>query len=433
MSSIIATHRVDTVMSHLPQQQQAQQVYSNPTRGTSPLSKKSPNDVVIVSALRTPIAKAKRGSLKDTYVEELLATVIRATFERVGNKIQPKEVGDIVVGTVLGNNSQRANECRMAGFLAGVPSNVPIHLVNRQCSSGLQALAHVAANISAGNYDVGLACGVESMSVNPMKWEGSLNPRVFLNKQAKDCLLPMGITSENVSRRFGVTRADQDEFSVASHKKAAEAIRSGKFKNEIVPVKTKVKDPKTGAERDIIFDTDEGVRGDTTFEGLSKLKPAFTKDGSTTAGSSSQVSDGAAAVLATKRSIAEKLGLPILGVFRAFSCVGVEPDVMGIGPAVAIPDLLKKAGLKPDDIDVYEVNEAFASQALYSIRKVGLPMDRVNPNGGAIALGHPLGCTGARQVSTLLNELHRRKARYGVTSMCIGSGMGAAALFEVEQ
>jgi len=243
----------------------------------------------------------------------------------------------------------------------------------------------------------------------------------------------MGITSENVAARFGVTRKDQDEFSVQSHKKAAEAIKAGKFKNEIVPVKTKVKDPKTGAERDIIFDTDEGVRADTTFEGLSKLKPAFTKDGSTTAGSSSQVSDGAAAVLATKRSIAEKLGLPILGVFRAFSCVGVEPDVMGIGPAVAIPDLLKKAGLKPDDIDVYEVNEAFASQALYSIRKVGLPMDRVNPNGGAIALGHPLGCTGARQVSTLLNELHRRKARYGVTSMCIGSGMGAAALFEVEQ
>jgi len=423
MSTSSAQHRVDTVMSQLTMQ---------PTRAVSQLSKKSPNDVVIVSALRTPIAKAKRGQLKDTYVEELLATVMRATFERVGNKIQPSDIGDIVVGSVLGNNSQRANECRMAQFLAGIPSNVPVHLVNRQCSSGLQALAHVAANISAGNYDAGLACGVESMSVNPMKWEGSLNPRVFLNKQAKDCLLPMGITSENVAARYGVSRRDQDDFSVQSHKKASDAIKAGKFKNEIVPVKTKVKDPKTGAEREIVFDTDEGVRGDTSLEGLSKLKPAFTKDGSTTAGNASQVSDGAAAVLATTRAKAEKLGLPILGVFRAFSCVGVDPDVMGIGPAVAIPDVLKKAGLSPNDIDVYEINEAFASQALYSIRKIGLPAERVNPNGGAIALGHPLGCTGARQVSTLLNELHRRKARYGVSSMCIGSGMGAAALFEVE-
>jgi len=385
-----------------------------------------------VSALRTPIAKAKRGSLKDTYVEELLATVIKATFERLDNKIRPDQVGDIVVGSVLGGNSQRANECRMAQFLAGVPSNVPVHLVNRQCSSGLQALAHVASNIAAGNYDVGLACGVESMSVNPMKWEGSLNPRVFLNKQAKDCLLPMGITSENVASRYGVTRKDQDAFAANSHAKAAAAIKNGKFKNEIVPVKTKVKDPKTGAEREIVFDTDEGVRADTTAEGLAKLKPAFTKDGTTTAGNASQVSDGAAAVLAVKRSVAEKLGLPVLGVFRAFSVLGVEPDVMGIGPAVAIPDVLKKAGLSPNDIDVYEINEAFASQALYSVRKVGIPADRVNPNGGAIALGHPLGCTGARQVSTLLNEMHRRKGKYGIISMCIGSGMGAAALIEVE-
>jgi len=296
-------------------------VQHNQTRATSPLDKKTPNDVVIVSALRTPIAKARKGALKDTYVEELLATVIRATFERTNNKVQPGSIGDVVVGSVLGNNSQRANECRMAAFLAGVPSNVPVHLVNRQCSSGLQALAHVAANITAGNYEIGLACGVESMSVNPMKWEGSLNPKIFMNKQAKDCLLPMGITSENVASRYGVTRKDQDEFAVRSHQLAANAIKTGKFKNEIVPVHTKVKDPKTGQEKEVIVDTDEGVRADTTFAGLSKLKPAFTKDGTTTAGNASQVSDGAAAVLAMKRSTAEKLGLPILGVFRAFSVV----------------------------------------------------------------------------------------------------------------
>lgn len=253
-----------------------------------------------------------------------------------------------------------------------------------------------------------------------------------MNKQAKDCLLPMGITSENVAARYGVTRKDQDEFAVRSHQLAAAAIKNGKFKNEIVPVVTKVKDPKTGQEKEVTVDTDEGVRADTAFAGLSKLKPAFTKDGTTTAGNASQVSDGAAAVLAMRRSKAEQLGLPILGVFRAFSVVGVEPDVMGIGPAVAIPDVLKKAGLSPDDIDVYEINEAFASQALYSVRKAGIPIDKVNPNGGAIALGHPLGCTGARQVSTLLNELHRRNGRYGIISMCIGSGMGAAAFITTE-
>jgi len=395
------------------------------------LTTKSPNDVVIVAAVRTPITKAKKGAFKDTYVEDLLAAAIKGALDRAP-KLQPAQIGDVIVGSVLGLNSQRANECRIAGFLAGIPSSVPIHLINRQCSSGLQALAHVAANIAAGNYDVGMACGVESMSISPMRWDGGLNPRIFLNQQAKDCLLPMGITSENVASRYGVTRADQDHFSVASHQKAAAAIKAGKFKNEIIPVKTKVKDPKTGVEKEVIVDTDEGVRAETTFEGLSKLKPAFTKDGSTTAGNASQVSDGAAAVIAVRRSVAEKLGLPILGAFRGFSVVGVEPDVMGIGPAVAIPDLLKKTGLTPTDVDVYEVNEAFASQALYSLREAKVPMDRVNPNGGAIALGHPLGCTGARQVSTLLNELHRRKAKLGVISMCIGSGMGAAALISAE-
>jgi len=418
-------NRIEKLISH---------VQMNSTSAVSPLSVKSPNDVVIVSACRTAIGKAKKGTLKDTYAPDLLSTVIRATFHRINNKIQPVELGDIVVGSVLASNGQRHIESRMAGFLSGVPSSVPVQMVNRQCSSGLQAVATVANSIAAGNYDIGLACGVETMSINPMgAFDSEIPPSVFLNKQAKDCLMPMGITSENVAARYGVTRADQDKFAVESHLKAAKAQAAGKFKNEIVPVKTKVKDPKTGAERDVVFDTDEGIRGDTTIEGLSKLKPAFTTKGSTTAGNSSPLNDGAAAVLLCKRSVAEKAGLSILGVFRSFIAVGVEPDEMGVGPAVAIPALLKRVGLKVNDIDVYEINEAFASQALYCVRKIGIDPQRVNPNGGAIALGHPLGCTGARQISTLLNELHRRKARYGVTSMCIGSGMGAASLIEVEQ
>jgi len=359
--------------------------------------------------------------------------VIRATFERIEHKIQPSELGDVVVGSVLGSNGQRANEIRIAGFLAGLPSSVPVHMVNRQCSSGLQAVASAAHSIAAGAYDVGLAGGVETMSRNPMGYDADINPHIYLNKQAKDCLLPMGVTSENVAARYGISRREQDEFAVLSHQKASAAQRAGKFKNEIVPVKTKVKDPKTGVEREVIFDQDEGIRADTTVEGLSKLKPAFSAKGSTTAGNSSPLNDGAAAVLLCKRSVAERVGLPILAIFRSFVAVGVEPDEMGVGPAVAIPALLKKAGLNTNDIDLYEINEAFASQAAYCVRKIGIDPQRVNVNGGAIALGHPLGCTGSRQIATLLNEMHRRKgSRYGVTSMCIGSGMGAAALFECE-
>ncbi len=331
------------------------------------------------------MCRARRGGLAQVPVEEMLATVLKATVART--KIDPKLVGDIVVGTVLGGGSQRANECRIAAFLAGFPEEVPVHILNRQCSSGLQALASVAAAITAGYYEVGLACGVESMSLSAFAWEGSMNPKVFLNQQAKDCLLPMGITSENVASRYGVSRREQDEFAVSSHAKAAAAIQGGKFKKEIVPVATKVKDPKTGQERSVLVDTDDGVRADTTLELLSKLKPAFSATGTTTAGNASQVTDGAAAVLAMKRSTAKRLGLPILGVFRSFAVVGCPPDVMGIGPAVAIPPALRAAGLGVTDVDVYEINEAFASQAVYCIKKLGIPIDRCNPNGGAIALG----------------------------------------------
>lgn len=391
---------------------------------------KKPDDTVIVSALRTCIGRAKRGVFKDTYVEDLLAAVIKATIDRT--KIDPASLGDIVVGTVLGQGSQRANECRIGAFLAGVPDSVPLHTLNRQCSSGLQAIASVGAAIKSGQYDIGLACGVESMSGAVFKWEGSMNPKIFLNPQAKACLLPMGITSENVAAKYNVTREEQDKLAVQSHQRAAAAIKSGRFKDEIIPVTVKVKDPKTGVEKEIVADTDDGCRPETTYEGLSKLQPAFQKGGSTTAGNASQVSDGAAAVLVTSRAYAQKHGLPILGTLRSFAVAGTPPEVMGIGPAVAIPEALKKAGLTTKDIDLYEINEAFASQAAYSVKKLGLSWDNVNVNGGAIAIGHPLGCTGARATATLFSELKKRNQKFGVVSMCIGSGMGAAAVFERE-
>lgn len=394
---------------------------------------RSPNfgdDVVIVAAYRTAICKAKRGSFKDTHPEDLLAPVLKALLDKT--KLNPSDVGDIVVGTVLAPGSQRAIECRIAAFYAGFPDTVPLKTVNRQCSSGLQAVADVAAAIKAGFYDIGIGAGLESMSVNQVRWEGAPNPRAQFFAQAHDCLLPMGITSENVAHRFGVTREEQDQAAVESHRRAGAAIAAGKFKEEIIPVTTKVVDPKTGEEKQITVSVDEGVRANTSMAGLAKLKPAFKKDGTTTAGNASQVSDGAGGVLLMRRNIAVQKGLPILGIFRSFAAVGVDPAVMGIGPAVAIPAAVKAAGLQIKDIDVFEINEAFASQYVYCCKMLELNPEKVNVNGGAIALGHPLGATGARCVSTLLNEMKRRgrDSRFGVISMCIGSGMGAAAVFE---
>ncbi|NXI31873.1 THIKB thiolase, partial [Sterrhoptilus dennistouni] len=289
------------------------------------------------------------------------------------------------------------------------------------------------------------------MSLRSANNPGDISSNMMDNPKARDCLIPMGITSENVAEKFGVSRKKQDAFALASQQnspavhlqnivtfhilfffltRAAKAQQMGLFKTEIVPVKTTVADNE-GNKKPIIVHQDEGIRASTTLEGLAKLKPAFKEDGSTTAGNASQVSDGAAAVLLAKRSKAAQLGLPVLGVLRSFAVVGVPPDVMGIGPAYAIPVAVEKAGLTLNDIDIYEINEAFASQAVYCVEKLGIPMEKVNPLGGAIALGHPLGCTGARQVVTLLNELKRRgKRAYGVVSMCIGTGMGAAAVFE---
>ncbi|KXZ51925.1 hypothetical protein GPECTOR_11g51 [Gonium pectorale] len=389
------------------------------------------DDVVIVAALRTPLTKAIRGGLKDTDAIDLLATVFKAVLQRTG--VEPEALGDIVIGSVLGPSSQRANECRIASFFAGIPESVPVRTVNRQCSSGLQAIADVAAAIKAGFYTVGLAGGVETMSSNPMAWEGGINPRISEFPGAQGCMLPMGVTSENVAAKFGIDRKSQDAFAVRSHKKAAAAKAAGKFRDEIVPVSTKVKDPKTGAETPVVVSEDDGVRGNATVESLATLNAVFKKNGTTTAGNSSQVTDGAAAVLMMTRAEAVRRGLPILGIFRSFAAVGVDPSIMGIGPAVAIPAAVQRAGLTLDDIDVYEINEAFASQASYSVAKLGIDESKVNPNGGAIALGHPLGATGARCTATLLHEMRRRgrAARFGVVSMCIGSGMGAAAVFEM--
>uniref|UniRef100_A0A8C6KCK3 Acetyl-CoA acyltransferase 1 n=1 Tax=Nothobranchius furzeri TaxID=105023 RepID=A0A8C6KCK3_NOTFU len=346
----------------------------------------SGEDVVVVHGRRTAIGRAKRGGFKDTTPDELLSAVMTAVLTDVG--LPPDKLGDVCVGNVL-QPGAGALMARVAHFLR-----------------------------------------VESMTLRSMNNPGDLSSRLSDHQKARDCIIPMGLTSENVAERFGISREQQDSFSLSSHQKAARAQNSGRFDSEIVPVSVTLVDDE-GRERQVTVSKDEGIRTGTTLAGLSKLRPAFKPDGSTTAGNSSQVSDGAAAVLLGRRSAVEALGLPVLGVLRASAVVGVPPDMMGIGPAVAIPAALQQAGLRLEDIDVFEINEAFASQAVFCVEKLGIPLEKVNPNGGAIALGHPLGCTGARQVVTLLNELRRRgKRAYGVVSMCIGTGMGAAAVFE---
>lgn len=390
---------------------------------------KGPNDVVIVSALRTAVCKAKRGAFKDTTPDDLLKAVLEATLKNVPSA----PVQECVIGNV-GTMGAYAMPARVAQLRAGYSSDIPLRTVNRQCSSGLQAVADIASAIASGFIDCGIAGGVESMSFSGPPGDPSTIPpfnmsAAFDVPDAGNCLLGMGETSENVAEKFGVTRADQDAFAVRSHAKAAAAIKSGKFKSEIVPVKAIVKD-KDGNEKEVLVEHDEGARADTTLEGLAKLKPAFRKGGTTTAGNASQVSDGAAAVVLIRRSEAERLGLKIMGVFRGFNVSGCDPSIMGIGPAVAIPNLLKDCHVNVSDVDLFELNEAFASQALYCMQKIGIPESKVNLNGGAIALGHPLGCTGARQTATLMALLEGEKKKLGVISMCIGTGMGAAALFE---
>eukprot|EP00403_Amphidinium_massartii_P010891 CAMPEP_0178413256 /NCGR_PEP_ID=MMETSP0689_2-20121128/22435_1 /TAXON_ID=160604 /ORGANISM="Amphidinium massartii, Strain CS-259" /LENGTH=409 /DNA_ID=CAMNT_0020034525 /DNA_START=115 /DNA_END=1344 /DNA_ORIENTATION=+ len=404
----------------------------NPTSAEMSSASKSDDDVVICCALRTALAKANRGSFKDTCPEDMLAPVFKAIVEKT--KVNPKDIGDIKVGNVCCPGAA-AVSARMAQFLGGIPTEVPLSTVNRQCSSGLQAVAEIAASIKAGVIDVGIGGGVESMSMFPMTAAIDVNKisgSVLDNEGAKSCLMPMGITSENVAAKWQITRQTQDEFAVASHKKAIAAQKAGLFDEEIVPVKAVMKE-KGGGSKEVLVKVDEGPRAETTAKGLGGLKPAFKAGGSTTAGNASQVTDGAALVLLARRSVAQKLGLPIAARFRSYAVVGVEPTLMGIGPAYAIPAALDKAGLKVSDVDIYEINEAFASQATMTVNHLSIPVEKVNPKGGAIALGHPLGCTGARQIATLLPELKRTKTKVGVVSMCIGTGMGAAGVIESEQ
>ena len=384
-------------------------------------------EVVICAALRTPLTKSKRGGLRDTTIEEMLAQLYTKVIE--STKLDPSKVEEVVIGNTLKVGSN-ATSLRVAQFMAGFPESVPCYAVNRMCASGLQAVCDIANAIQLGNISIGIAGGTESMSMYDMM--SAAHPpypeRAFTVQKAADCFTPMGVTSDNVLSRFKISREQIDSFSANSHVKAARAQEKGNFTEEIVPIKTKI--TEDGKSKDVVISVDDGVRKGTTTAILGKLKPAFNPTGGTTAGNSSQTTDGAAVVLLASRKAAEENKLPILGRWISFAAVGVPPEIMGVGPAYAIPKALERAGLTIKDIDVFEINEAFASQAFYSIEKLGIDMAKVNPNGGAIALGHPLGCTGSRLVATILPELRRRKGRYGVISMCIGTGMGAAAVIE---
>lgn len=365
----------------------------------------------------TTFTQAKKGGFKDTLPEELLSNVLKAVYTSV--KLDPKLIDDIIVGNVLPPGGG-ATAARMAALAAGIPNTVSIATVNRQCSSGLTSVSQIAQGILSNTIDIGIGAGVESMThgygagVMPTKF----SEKVLANQEAEDCLLPMGITSENVAKKYNLQRSELDEFAAKSFQKAAHAQKQGWFNGEIVPVSVTTEDGKT-----VVVDRDDGVRDGVTKESLGKLKPAFAADGSTHAGNASQVSDGAAAVLLARRSVAKKLGLPILGKYVVSAVVGVPPSIMGVGPGYAIPKALAKAGLTIDDIDFFEINEAFASQALWSVRELGIPDEKVNPHGGAIAMGHPLGATGSRQIATGINRAKRTGEKIFVTSMCIGSGM----------
>ncbi len=391
-------------------------------------------EVVVVDACRTPITRAKRGALAKTTPDQLLATVLRATLHRT--KLEPSRVDDVVVGNVQQAGAY-AGPARMAALRAGIPASTPVYALNRQCSSGLQAVANAAAAIREGSIRCAIAAGVESMSaagggvtgaeLPPANWD-----EISSHPVARDCLIPMGQTAEIVAERYGVGRREQDEMAVASHAKALAAQAAGHFDAELVPVRAAAAEGEECGGGALVT-ADEGPRPGTTLEVLGRLRTVFKPDGTVTAGTSSQVSDGASAVLLASRSLADELGLRPLGTLLSYRVIGVPPDEMGVGPAVAIPAALEAAGLTLGDVDIFEINEAFAAQAAYCVRKLGIPADKLNPLGGAIALGHPLGCTGARQVATLLHALRRKRKRVGVVSMCVGTGMGAAAVFRAEQ
>jgi acetyl-CoA acyltransferase len=392
-------------------------------------------EAVIVNALRTAVGKAPRGSLKDTRTDDLAATVIKELMARTP-EISPEDVEDVVIGCATPEAQQGMNMARQAALLAGLPNSTSAMTINRFCSSGLQAIAQAAEHIICGFSEVAIGGGAESMSLLPMGGH-HLSPNPTLVDTYPDTYLNMGLTAENLARKYKISREQADEFSVRSHRNAAAAIDGGKFKEEVVPVTVVTRELETDDKgrgkirsRERVFEVDEGVRRDTSMEGLAKLRPAFHVKGTVTAGNSSQTSDGAAAALITSRERAEALGLQPMARFVAFATGGVAPEEMGIGPVIAIPKALKVAGLKLEDIDLIELNEAFAAQALSVIKELNLDLERLNVNGGAVALGHPLGCTGAKLTATLLYEMKRRQARYGMVTMCVGGGMGAAGIFE---
>jgi acetyl-CoA acyltransferase len=387
-------------------------------------------DAVIASAVRTAIGKAPQGTLRHTRPDELAAAVIREAVRRVP-ELDPAAVEDVILGCAIPEAEQGLNVARIAALRAGLPVTACAQTVNRFCSSGLQAIALAAYEVMAGQVDVAVAGGVESMSLVPMSGR-TYAPNPHLADEWPEVFLSMGLTAEIVARRFQVSREDQDAFSLRSHRRAAAAVREGRFREEILPLRVGRWDDRDGRPeaREVEFAVDEGIRADTSLERLAALAPVFARDGVVTAGNSSQTSDGAAAVVVMAAAEAGRRGLTPLGVFRSFAVAGVPPEVMGIGPVEAVPRALRLAGVRLHDVDVVEVNEAFAAQALAVARALDLDEDRLNPNGGAIALGHPLGCTGARMAVTLLYEMRRRRARYGLATMCVGGGMGAAGVFE---
>ena len=388
-------------------------------------------EAVIVAGARTPVGKAGRGSLATVRPDDLGALAIKETMKRANGYDGP--IDDLIIGCAMPEAEQGMNVARNIGALAGLPDTTPAITVNRFCSSGLQSIAYGAERIMLGHAEAIIAGGVESMSMVPMMGN-TIRPNFHLAETAPEYYMGMGHTAEQVAVKYGISREDQDAFAVLSHKKAAAAIAAGKFVDEIVPVevvKRFVDDSGKYQEKTVMFEMDEGVRTGTTMEVLAKLRPAFSVTGSVTAGNASQTSDGAASVLVMDREVAEANGLKPIAKFRSFAVGGVPPEIMGIGPIVAIPKALKLAGLSIEDIDLWELNEAFASQSLQVIRHLGLDMDKVNVNGGAIALGHPLGATGSVLTIRMMNELKRQGKQFGVVTMCIGGGMGAAGVFEL--
>jgi len=396
-------------------------------------------DAVIVSSVRTAVGKATKGALRTTRPDDLAAIVIREAVAQAKG-LDSKEIEDVVIGCAMPEGEQGMNVARIASLRAGLPIEAAAMTINRFCSSGLQAIAIAAQRIMAGQGEVAIAGGTESMTMVPMAGN-KFSPNPWLAENHPDTYLNMGLTAENLAKKYGITREQSDEFSYASHQKAIAAIAAGKFKDEIVPVGVtyNVMEAATGNGHaasakpktvNLSFATDEGPRADTSVEALAKLKPAFHAHGVVTAGNSSQMSDGAAASVVMSAERAKALGIKPLARFVAFGVAGCPPEEMGIGPVYAIPKVLKLAGLTLDQIDVIELNEAFAAQALSVMKVANLDPSRVNVNGGAIALGHPLGCTGAKLTATIIRELQRRNARYGMVTMCVGGGMGAAGIFE---